>query len=290
MRPPFVDEVRLLMNRGDFVEETYYSFSYSPIRDESGQGSGLVLSLHRGHPENHQCAATAHAVRTLRQCLGAKDHGGGLRVGRLQRLAKNPDDIPFAVLYLHRPENASKLASGTRHADFRTRNRALVPEFVDLAERKRMINVYGRSRRWPIPATRKSSPSKEVEGLPLGVGQQRLSEAIVLPVTSRGEGGTVGVLVAGVNPARKLDAEYRTFYELVAGQIATAIQNVRSAEEERKRLEALAEIDRAKTAFFSNVSHEFRTPLTLMLGPVEELLSRKPHRTCLRPRRASSNW
>ena len=77
-----------------------------------------------------------------------------------------------------------------------------------------------------------------------------------------------------MNPARKIDAEYRTFYELIAGQIATAIQNVRAAEEERKRLEALAEIDRAKTAFFSNVSHEFRTPLTLMLGPVEDLLAK----------------
>ena len=97
---------------------------------------------------------------------------------------------------------------------------------------------------------------------------------MVLPVTSRGEGGTVGVLIAGVNPARKLDSEYRTFYELVAGQIATAIQNARAAEEERKRLEALAEIDRAKTTFFSNVSHEFRTPLTLMLGPVEDLLAK----------------
>jgi signal transduction histidine kinase/DNA-binding response OmpR family regulator len=40
----------------------------------------------------------------------------------------------------------------------------------------------------------------------------------------------------------------------------------------------MAELDRAKTAFLSNVSHEFRTPLTLMLGPIEEALA-APSRT-----------
>jgi signal transduction histidine kinase len=64
------------------------------------------------------------------------------------------------------------------------------------------------------------------------------------------------------------------FFDLVAGHLATTVSNARAYEEERKRAEALAEIDRAKTQFFSNVSREFRTPLTLMLGPLEDVLAK----------------
>ena len=114
-----------------------------------------------------------------------------------------------------------------------------------------------------------------MESVSCGPYPENPKTALVFPITPPGCDQPFAVLVAGVSARLPLNEFYRHFYDLIVAAVTSTVANARAHEEQRQRSEALAQVDRAKTAFFSNVSHEFRTPLTLMLGPLEEELGEK---------------
>ncbi|MFN8473688.1 MAG: chemotaxis protein CheB [Anaerolineae bacterium] len=264
----YEEDSQLQPNVRGAAEEAYYTFSCSPIQDKRGPVQGLLLTVY----ETTERVLSERRLHTLR-ALGAEAAAGTVSEAcesAAEALAENPLDIPFALIYqLDRTRLRASLmaAAGLQAGGFAA---------------PRVVELMGERPIWPLAKVVSEATPLVVDdlagrfrGLTAGPWPDPPTAALLLPLLASPDGKPSGVLIVGLNARRRLDAAYRDFLDLVATRITARIARVQATASNRERLEALAALDRAKIEFFSNVSHEFRTPLTLMLAPLEEALERR---------------
>ncbi|HEY0705709.1 MAG TPA: ATP-binding protein [Polyangia bacterium] len=255
----------LFLERRGFAEETYHTFSYSPVHTDAGEVGGMLCVV----TEETERTIGERRLRSLRELAAATSSAKTIDevcTRAASCLTNAARDLPFLLLFLRdadtgrvRLAGQAGLTPGAAAARMTDETAAEGWRFDEIQAGRLPLNLDDLAERfgrvlagpWPEP----------------------VRTAIVVPLNTPGQDDRLaGFFVAGISPRRPLDENYRGFLGLLAGQVTSALADARAYDDERKRAQRLTELDRAKTAFFSNVSHEFRTPLTLMLGPLEDAL------------------
>ena len=216
----------LLLERHGYPEETYHTFSYSPVLNDDGSVGGVFCAVTE---DTDQVISERRlgSLRVLAGSLAVTDSRTAVLEAARTGLTANPHDLPFSLTYLFEEDGSARLAFTTGFA----LDHAAAP------------NHWDRSTPglWPLDNPEALVDLSGLSDLPTGAWSRSPAQAVMVPLIGQGGEAPIGAMVVGLNPHRQFDADYLGFLKLIAGQISSSLASADAYEAEHRRAVALAE-------------------------------------------------
>jgi PAS domain S-box-containing protein len=225
------DEALLLfLRRNGYPEETYHTFSYSPLIGDTGQVEGVFCAVSE-ETDRVISERRLGSLRELASALATADSQDAVGLAVRDSLGANLHDLPFSLTYLFADNGHAQLAAATGIAA----GEACAP-----------LTLAPTEGPWQLGQTWTGGGQARIEmcdgeALPGGAWDRPPSWAAIVPLIGQGGEKPIGAMIVGLNPYRPKDLTYVPFLKLLAGQIASSLASARAYEAERERAAALAE-------------------------------------------------